>query len=73
MLFITLQGSAPTAAGWGERDLLQSEARFKGSQTKAAWVRVAQTCVWSGVTLHQCVCAEGKGQEVTGDSRVGIF
>ena len=47
--------------------LLQSQAHYKGSQTKAAWVQVAQTYVRSRATLYQCVHAEEKGQEaVTG-------
>ena len=43
------------------------EAHSKGSQTHAARDQVAQAYLWSGATLPQCVCAEGKGQEaVTG-------
>ena len=65
MLFITqLQGSALTAAVRArETHLLQPEACYKGSQTKAARVQVAQTYTWPGPTLHQCARAEAKCQE----------
>ena len=56
------------AVGGCERDHTSSSLRLLiESQTKAARVQVAQPDVWPGATLHQCACAEGKGQEaVTG-------
>ena len=64
MPFIThIIGECTDGSGLVQWCLLQSEARYKGSQAKVAWSQVAQTYVWPRATYHQCVCAEGKGQE----------
>ena len=60
-LLLTLQGSAPVVAGWCKRDWPSCSLRLIIGGPRQ---RRDGFYVWVWTTLPQCVCAEGKVQEV---------